>query len=86
VPRPTRRSAGPERQHLQYGPRNKNHRTNWDLTVIDDPLAWTFDQFENRKLGAMIERASYPGSAADLDLEQIAEILPALKKARHRNV
>ena len=24
--------------HYHYGPRNKNHRTNWDLTVIDDPL------------------------------------------------
>ncbi|HTT80081.1 MAG TPA: hypothetical protein VMF86_10415 [Stellaceae bacterium] len=66
--------------HYHYGPRNKNHRTNWDLTVIDDPLAWTFEQFENRRLGAMIERAGYPGVAADLDLEQIAAVLPALKK------
>src|SRR6185312_17396009 len=66
--------------HYHYGPRNKNHRTNWDLTVIDDPLAWTFEQFENGKLGAMIERAGYPGIAADLDLEQIAAVLPALKK------
>jgi hypothetical protein len=66
--------------HYHYGPRNKNHRTNWDLTVIDDPLAWTFEQIENGKLGAMIERAGYPGVAADLDREQIAAILPALKK------
>src|SRR5215469_7970048 len=66
--------------HYHYGPRNKNHRTNWDLTVIDDPLEWTFEQFDNRKLGAMIERAGYPGIAADLDLEQISAILPALKK------
>jgi len=66
--------------HYHYGPRNKNHRTNWDKTVVDDPLAWTFEQFENRKLGAMIERAGYPGIAADLDLERIASILPALKK------
>ena len=29
---------------------------------------------------AMIERAGYPGIAADLDLEQIAAVLPALKK------
>jgi hypothetical protein len=28
----------------------------------------------------MIERAGYPGIAADLDLEQIAAILPVLKK------
>jgi hypothetical protein len=42
-----------------------------------------FDQFENRKLGAMIERAGYPGVAADLDLDKIASLLPAMKqKAR----
>ena len=66
--------------HYHYGPRNKNHRTNWDLTIIDDPLEWTFEQFENRKLSAMIERAGYPGIAADLDPEQIAAVLPAVKK------
>ena len=65
--------------HYHYGPRNKNHRTNWDLTIIDDPLEWTFEQFENRKLSAMIERAGYPGIAADLDPEQIAAVLPAVK-------
>jgi hypothetical protein len=66
--------------HYHYGPRNKNHRTNWDMTIIDDPLEWTFEQIENRKLGAMIERAGYPGIAADLDLDKIAAVLPALKK------
>ncbi|HXA24195.1 MAG TPA: hypothetical protein VNW90_18065 [Acetobacteraceae bacterium] len=66
--------------HYHYGPRNKNHRINWDLTVIDDPLEWTFEQIENRKLGAMIERAGYPGIAADLDLDKIASVVPALKK------
>ena len=66
--------------HYHYGPRNKNHRTNGDLTIIDDPLEWTFEQFENRKLGAMIERAGYPGIAADLDPKQIAAVLPAVKK------
>jgi hypothetical protein len=66
--------------HYHYGPRNKNHRTNWDLTIVDDPLEWTFEQFENHKLGAMIERAGYPGIAADLDPEQIAAVLPAVKK------
>jgi hypothetical protein len=66
--------------HYHYGPRNKNHRTNWDLTVIDDPLDWTFDQIESRKLAPMIDRAGYPGVAADLDNEKIAQILPALKK------
>jgi len=66
--------------HYHYGPRNKNHRINWDMTIIDDPLAWTFEQFENRRLGVMIERAGYPGIAADLDLDKIASVLPALKK------
>ncbi|HTW68701.1 MAG TPA: hypothetical protein VME47_02330 [Acetobacteraceae bacterium] len=66
--------------HYHYGPRNKNHRINWDLTIVDDPLAWTFAQLENRKLPAMIERAGYPGVAADLDLELIASVLPAVKK------
>ena len=28
----------------------------------------------------MIERAGYPGIAADLDMEKIASILPAMKK------
>ncbi len=66
--------------HYHYGPRNKNHRINWDMTIVDDPLEWTFEQFENRRLGAMIERAGYPGIAADLDLDKIASVLPALKK------
>ncbi|HTI82239.1 MAG TPA: hypothetical protein VL614_17450 [Acetobacteraceae bacterium] len=66
--------------HYHYGPRNKNHRINWDLTVIDDPLEWTFEQIESRKLGPMIERAGYPGIAADLDLDKIAQVVPALKK------
>src|SRR5215467_1725570 len=66
--------------HYHYGPRNKNHRIFWDKTLVEDPLGWVFDQFENRKLGPMIERAGYPGVAADLDLEKIAAVLPALKK------
>jgi len=69
--------------HYHYGPRNKNHRIFWDTTLVDDPLGWVFDQFENRKLGPMIERAGYPGVAADLDLEKIAAVLPVVKqKAR----
>jgi hypothetical protein len=66
--------------HYHYGPRNKNHRIFWDKTLVEDPLGWVFDQFESRKLGAMIERAGYPGIAADLDLDKIAAVLPALKK------
>ena len=66
--------------HYHYGPRNKNHRIYWDRTLVEDPLAWTLEQFETGKLKAMIERAGYPGVAADLDLDKIAAILPALKK------
>jgi hypothetical protein len=66
--------------HYHYGPRSKNHRIYWDTTVVEDPLGWVFEQFENRKLAAMIERAGYPGIAADLDLEKIASILPMVKK------
>jgi hypothetical protein len=66
--------------HYHYGPRNKNHRIYWDKTLVEDPLGWVFEQLENRKLGAMIERAGYPGIAADLDLEKIASVLPELKK------
>ncbi len=42
--------------HYHYGPRNKNHRIYWDRTLVDDPLAWTLEQFEKGKLPAMIER------------------------------
>ena len=66
--------------HYHYGPRNKNHRIYWDRTLVEDPLGWVIEQIENRKLGAMIERAGYPGVAADLDLEKIASVLPAIKK------
>src|SRR5689334_22393129 len=66
--------------HYHYGPRNKNHRIFWDKTLVEDPLGWVFEQFENRKLGAMIERAGYPGIAVDLDLEKIASVLPMVKK------
>jgi len=66
--------------HYHYGPRNKNHRIYWDRTLVEDPLAWTLEQFEKGKLPAMIERAGYPGVAADLDVEKIASVLPALKK------
>ena len=66
--------------HYHYGPRNKNHRIYWDTTLVENPLAWTLEQFESGKLRAMIERAGYPGVAADLDTDKIASILPAMKK------
>jgi hypothetical protein len=66
--------------HYHYGPRNKNHRIYWDRTLVEDPLAWTLEQFETGKLRAMIERAGYPGIAADLDIEKIASVFPVVKK------
>ena len=66
--------------HYHYGPRNKNHRIYWDTTLVENPLAWTLEQFESGKLRAMIERAGYPGVAADLDTDKIASVLPEMKK------
>lgn len=66
--------------HYHYGPRNKNHRIYWDTTLIEDPLGWVFEQIENRRLGDMIVRAGYPGIAADLDMDKVNAILPAMKK------
>jgi hypothetical protein len=66
--------------HYHYGPRNKNHRIYWDRTLIENPLEWTLHQFETGKLRAMIERAGYPGIAADLDAAKVAEVFPAMKK------
>jgi hypothetical protein len=50
------------------------------MTLVDDPLEWVFEQFENRRLRAMIERAGYPGIAADLDDDKIAAVLPAMRR------
>ena len=66
--------------HYHYGPRNKNHRIYWDRTLVEDPLAWTLEQFQTGKLPAMITRAGYPGIAADLDVGKIAAVFPAMKK------
>ncbi len=66
--------------HYHYGPRNKNHRIYWDRTLVEDPLEWVFEQLENRKLAAMVERAGYPGIAADLDLDKVAAVVPAMKQ------
>ena len=62
--------------HYHYGPRNKNHRIYWDKTLVPDPLGWCLDQFKTKKLKAMLDRAGYPGVAADLDEELVAAVLP----------
>ena len=66
--------------HYHYGPRNKNHRIYWDKTLVTDYLGWVLDKFDSKKLGSMIERAGYPGVAADLDQDKIDAILPAMTK------
>ena len=69
--------------HYHYGPRNKNHRIYWDKTLVTDYLGWVLDKIDGKKLGPMIERAGYPGVAADLDQDLIDAVLPALTgKAR----
>lgn len=71
--------------HYHYGPRNKNHRIYWDKTLVPDPLGWCLDQFKNKRLKVMLERAGYPGVAADLDDDVIAAVVPAVE-ARAREM
>ena len=69
--------------HYHYGPRNKNHRIYWDRTLVTDYFGWVKENIEGKKLGPMIERAGYPGIAADLDQDMIDAVLPAMSaKAR----
>ena len=65
--------------HYHYGPRNKNHRIYWDKTLVPDTLGWCMDQFKSGKLKAMLERAGYPGVAADLDEDLIQSVLPSVE-------
>ncbi len=65
--------------HYHYGPRNKNIRLYWDQTLVPDPLRWTLDQFKQRKLPDMLDRAGYPGIVAELDRELIAAKLPEIE-------
>ena len=65
--------------HYHYGPRNKNHRIFWDKTLVTDTLGWTLDLFKTGKLPAMLERAGYPGVAADLDQDLISSIIPDME-------
>ena len=69
--------------HYHYGPRNKNHRIYWDRTLVTDYFGWVKENIEGKKLAPMIERAGYPGVAADLDQDMIDAVLPAMaSKAR----
>jgi len=69
-----------EAPHYHYGPRNKNHRIFWDKTLVPDPLGWTLAQFKSGKLRDMIQRAGYPGVAADYDQDVVEALLPALEQ------
>ena len=66
--------------HYHYGPRNKNHRIFFDKALVPDTLGWTLKQFKSRKLAAMIDRAGYPGVAADLDQDLLDSLTPAIEK------
>ena len=66
--------------HYHYGPRNKNHRIFFDKTLVPDTLGWTLKQFKSRKLAAMIDRAGYPGVAADLDQDLLDSLIPSIEK------
>jgi hypothetical protein len=69
-----------EAPHYHYGPRNKNHRIFWDKTLVPDPLGWTLEQFKSGKLRDMIQRAGYPGVAADYDQDVVNALMPALEQ------
>ena len=66
--------------HYHYGPRNKNHRIFWDKTVVPDTLEWTLEVVKTGKLRDMIERAGYPGVAADYDQRAVDDIFPSLAR------
>ncbi len=66
--------------HYHYGPRNKNHRIFFDKALVPDTLGWTLKQFKSRKLAAMINRAGYPGVAADLDQDLLDSLIPSIEK------
>ncbi|HXH09236.1 MAG TPA: hypothetical protein VNP04_05665 [Alphaproteobacteria bacterium] len=66
--------------HYHYGPRNKNHRIFWDKMLVPDTLGWTLEQIKSGRLRDMIERAGYPGVAADFDQDLVNVILPAMEQ------
>jgi hypothetical protein len=68
--------------HYHYGTRNQDVRIYWDTTITPEgeTLRWTLDQFKQRKLKSMIERAGYPSIASELDEELIQSILPAMEQ------
>ena len=66
--------------HYHFGPRNKNHRIFFDKALVPDTLGWTLKQFKSRKLAAMIDRAGYPGVAADLDQDLLDSLIPSIEK------
>jgi hypothetical protein len=66
--------------HYHYGPRNQDVRIYWDTTTSGETLRWTLNQFKNRKLKAMIERAGYPTIAAQVDEELVQQVLPRVEE------
>jgi hypothetical protein len=52
----------------------------WDKTLVPDPLGWTLEQFKSGKLRDMIQRAGYPGVAADYDQDVVNALMPGLEQ------
>jgi len=48
--------------------------------VVPDTLEWTLETFRSGKLWDMIERAGYPGVAANYNQRIVDEIFPELAK------
>src|SRR5437764_1018895 len=76
---------GPENPELEVaGPEMLGGTALTNLFRMDpitdgNPIGWTIKTLRT-KLPKMLERAGYPGIAADLDLEKIVSVLPAMKK------
>ena len=69
--------------HYHYGPAQQEppHLLGPDPWWRIRLALWTLEQFsETGKVRAMIERAGYPGIAADLDTAKIAAVFPEMKK------
>ena len=70
----------PRSSSLSLRPPEQKPRIFWDKTLVPDPLGWTLEQFKSGKLRDMIQRAGYPGVAADYDQDVVNALMPALEQ------
>ena len=54
-------------------------RFQMDPITDGSPIGWTIETL-GFKLPKMLDRAGYPRIAADVDLDKLASVLPAMKK------